>query len=227
MLRFEPVAFDDDEEMRYGAVIVTSANALRGIENQLRDRGLLKLPLFAVGEHTAAAARSAGSETVIPAKGDAAALRDLVLASVRDKNAEEDQPAALSGRAPISPAIWPANSASAGLPSSRRRHTGWFPYPACRARLSDAPLPPTGSRRCCIIHGVARARSSNQFALPGLKYRRWRSRNAVSRLPWPRWFATPGRHRSWWRHRRTKMPYSSCWTVLCTADRATTRFRAN
>ncbi len=54
MLRFEPVAFDDDEEMRYGAVIVTSANALRGIERQLRDRGLcsrsvnIPLPLPAV-----------------------------------------------------------------------------------------------------------------------------------------------------------------------------------
>ena len=32
MLRFEPVAFQDDTDARYGAVIVTSANALRGIE---------------------------------------------------------------------------------------------------------------------------------------------------------------------------------------------------
>ena len=32
MLRFEPVAFHDDLDARYGAVIVTSANALRGIE---------------------------------------------------------------------------------------------------------------------------------------------------------------------------------------------------
>jgi uroporphyrinogen-III synthase len=85
MLRFEPVAFDDDEEMRYGAVIVTSANALRGIEHQLRDRGLLKLPLFAVGEHTAAAARGAGFENVIAADGDAGSLRDLVAASVKSK----------------------------------------------------------------------------------------------------------------------------------------------
>ena len=35
MLRFEPVAFHDDADARYGAVIVTSANALRGIEPQL------------------------------------------------------------------------------------------------------------------------------------------------------------------------------------------------
>ncbi len=92
MLQFEPVAFDDDEEMRYGAVIVTSANALRGIERQLGDRGLLKLPLFAVGEHTAAAARSVGFETVIPAKGGAASLRDLVLASAKTKALKRTSP---------------------------------------------------------------------------------------------------------------------------------------
>jgi uroporphyrinogen-III synthase len=85
MLRFEPVAFHDDEDARYGAVIVTSANALRGIEPHLGGSRLLKLPLFAVGEHTAAAARRVGFETVISAKGDAGHLRDLMVASVKAK----------------------------------------------------------------------------------------------------------------------------------------------
>jgi uroporphyrinogen-III synthase len=85
MLRFEPVAFRDDEEARYGAVIVTSANALRGIEPHLKAGNLLKLPLFAVGEHTASAARGAGFESVISSNGDAGALRELVEASVRAK----------------------------------------------------------------------------------------------------------------------------------------------
>jgi uroporphyrinogen-III synthase len=92
MLRFEPVAFDDDEDVRYGAVIVTSANALRGIERQLKDGQLRKLPLFAIGEHTAAAARSIGFETVISAKGGAASLRDLVLASVKAKTLKKASP---------------------------------------------------------------------------------------------------------------------------------------
>ena len=92
MLRFEPVAFSDDEEMRYGAVIVTSANALRGIERALKGNKLLKLPLFAVGEHTAAAARGIGFETVVSAKGDAAGLRDLVLASVKAKALKKTSP---------------------------------------------------------------------------------------------------------------------------------------
>jgi uroporphyrinogen-III synthase len=85
MLRFEPVAFHDDADARYGAVIVTSANALRGIEPHLAGSRLLKLPLFAVGEHTASAARRAGFENVIAADGDAARLRDRVLAGVKTK----------------------------------------------------------------------------------------------------------------------------------------------
>jgi uroporphyrinogen-III synthase len=85
MLRFEAVAFHDDEDARYGAVIVTSANALRGIEPHLAGSRLLKLPLFAVGAHTALAAQSAGFDNVIPAGGDAAGLRDFVLASVKAK----------------------------------------------------------------------------------------------------------------------------------------------
>ena len=92
MLRFEPVAFHDDADARYGAVIVTSANALRGIEPHLAGSRLLKLPLFAVGEHTAAAARGAGFENVIAADGDAAALRDLVLASVKAKALKKASP---------------------------------------------------------------------------------------------------------------------------------------
>jgi uroporphyrinogen-III synthase len=83
MLRFEPVAFLDDTDARYGAVIVTSANALRGIEPHLAGSRLLKLPLFAVGEHTAAAARRAGFNKVIAANGDATALRELMLESVK------------------------------------------------------------------------------------------------------------------------------------------------
>ena len=97
MLRFEPVAFHDDGDARYGAVIVTSANALRGIAphlegSRLQGSRLLKLPLFAVGEHTASAAHRAGFDNVIPASGDAASLRDLVLASVKAKELKKASP---------------------------------------------------------------------------------------------------------------------------------------
>jgi uroporphyrinogen-III synthase len=85
MLRFEPVAVHEDMNARYSAVIVTSANALRGVEPHLKGHRMLELPLFAVGDHTAAAARRAGFTQVVSAKGDAANLRDLVLASLRAK----------------------------------------------------------------------------------------------------------------------------------------------
>jgi uroporphyrinogen-III synthase len=92
MLRFEPVPFHDDGEAEYGAVIATSANALRGIEPQLKGSPLLALPLFAVGEHTASAARGAGFENVMSASGDAGSLRDLVLASVKAKALKKTSP---------------------------------------------------------------------------------------------------------------------------------------
>ena len=95
VLKFEPVAFHDEGEAHYSAIIVTSSNAIRAIAPQLQNLdiknpgsksvGLLKLPLFAVGEHTAAAARGAGFAEVIVAAGDAAALRDRVMQSARDK----------------------------------------------------------------------------------------------------------------------------------------------
>jgi uroporphyrinogen-III synthase len=85
MLRFEAVAFKDDTDAPYDAVIVTSANALRGIEAYLEGSRLLKLPLFAVGEATASTARRAGFGNVLAADGGAASLRDLVLASVKTK----------------------------------------------------------------------------------------------------------------------------------------------
>jgi len=85
VLKFEPVGFHDDSETRYNGIIVTSANAIRGVVPQLQEPRLLKLPLFAVGEHTAAAARDAGFSMVFVAGGDAAALRDRVLQAARDK----------------------------------------------------------------------------------------------------------------------------------------------
>lgn len=82
LLRFEAIPFHDDGEATYGAVIVTSANALRALAPQ---EALLALPLFAVGDHTADAAKQAGFKKVISADGDAAALRDLIAAKVRGR----------------------------------------------------------------------------------------------------------------------------------------------
>ena len=81
-LRFEPLPLPPGNEADYSGVIVTSANALRAVAPQLKDHPLLKLPLFAVGAQTAAAARRAGFVEVISADGDAEALRECVVRGV-------------------------------------------------------------------------------------------------------------------------------------------------
>ena len=88
MLRFEPMALLEDEDADYAAVIVTSANALRAIEAQLSGHRWLKLPLLAVGDRTAAAARRAGFSKIISAEGDSQDLRELILAKARGKKRE-------------------------------------------------------------------------------------------------------------------------------------------
>src|ERR1700759_1143003 len=85
MLRFEALALQDDADARYDALIVTSANALRGFDQHASAPGLLKLPLFAVGEHTADAARRPGFTRVISAAGNVDGLRDAVVARVKAK----------------------------------------------------------------------------------------------------------------------------------------------
>ena len=84
MLRLESVPFHDDGAP-YGAIVVTSANALRAIEAHLKASPLPTLPLFAVGEHTADVARSFGFKQVISAAGDGKTLRDCVLAAAKSK----------------------------------------------------------------------------------------------------------------------------------------------
>jgi uroporphyrinogen-III synthase len=83
MLRFEPVAFHDDPDAQYDAVVVTSSNALRALAPQFTETRLLHLPLFAVGEQTAATARAMGFGKVVSADGDAIALQDRLIESVR------------------------------------------------------------------------------------------------------------------------------------------------
>lgn len=59
----------------WGAVVVTSANALGAIADNPAKAALVKLPLFAVGQRSAAAAQEAGFTNFTSAGGD---LRDLV-----------------------------------------------------------------------------------------------------------------------------------------------------
>ncbi|MFZ5733829.1 MAG: uroporphyrinogen-III synthase [Pseudomonadota bacterium] len=85
ILRFEPVQSHGDADAAFDGVIVTSANALRAVENGGDTARLLELPLFAVGGHTAEAARAAGFRNVVDAGGDAAALAERVKAALKKR----------------------------------------------------------------------------------------------------------------------------------------------
>jgi uroporphyrinogen-III synthase len=92
MLRFEALAVQDEDDAGFGAVVVTSANALRALQAKPIDRALQKLPLFAVGKHTASAAGGAGFARVISAGGDASALRDTIVAAAKAKEIKKTRP---------------------------------------------------------------------------------------------------------------------------------------
>ncbi len=85
LLRFEPMAFRDEPDARYDAVVVTSSNALRALAPNFAETRLSHLPLFAVGERTAATARDMGFAKVVSADGDALALQGRLIESVRAK----------------------------------------------------------------------------------------------------------------------------------------------
>ena len=75
LMQVEPVAADLSGD--WGAVIVTSANAPAAIAGNPARAGLLALPLLAVGQRSADAARAAGFTEVSSAGGD---VRDLLRA---------------------------------------------------------------------------------------------------------------------------------------------------
>ena len=64
---------------------MTSANALRALADHPAREALLKLAVFAVGQHTAEAARHVGFHNVVAAGGDAISLCDLIMNRVRAK----------------------------------------------------------------------------------------------------------------------------------------------
>ncbi len=75
LMQVEPV--EADLSGGWGGVIITSANAPAAIADNTASGALARLPLYAVGERSAQAARQAGFANVTPAGGD---VRDLVRA---------------------------------------------------------------------------------------------------------------------------------------------------
>src|SRR5215468_1149853 len=85
LMRVEPLTAD--LAGGWGAVIITSANAVAAIVgNPARDT-LVQLPLFAVGHRSAEAARQAGFTNVTSAGGDVRDLVRTLIAQHADANA--------------------------------------------------------------------------------------------------------------------------------------------
>ena len=112
MLRFEKVMFSLDVEADFGAVIVTSANALRGLADQPAASSLFRLPVFSVGDRTAQAATP-----MTCARCSQPARRPSNRCSISP--------------GPTSPAISPPSSALAVFRSSRTPPIVWRRSPTC------------------------------------------------------------------------------------------------
>ena len=82
LMRVEPITADLSGA--WSAIVVTSANAPGAIADHPARTALLALPVFAVGERSAAAARAAGFADVAPAGGDVHDLVMLIAARHRD-----------------------------------------------------------------------------------------------------------------------------------------------
>ena len=84
-MEFLDFALPDDA---WSAVVMTSANAARAVANHPRRAALIAAEAFAVGRHTAEAARGAGFRTVHSADGDKDDLADLL----RDRRGQASAP---------------------------------------------------------------------------------------------------------------------------------------
>ena len=79
LLRIELLDFELPDEP-WSAVVMTSANAARAVADHPRRAALIAREAFAVGRHTAEAARAAGFRTVHSADGDKDDLADFLRA---------------------------------------------------------------------------------------------------------------------------------------------------
>jgi uroporphyrinogen-III synthase len=84
MLVFQALPFQIETSRDFRGLIVTSTNALRAVAAHPLTR-LQGLPTFVVGARTEHAARQAGFRDVRTAEGDAASLRELIVASAPER----------------------------------------------------------------------------------------------------------------------------------------------
>lgn len=82
LTRIEPLETEEIDALRFDAVAVTSANALRHASETLLS-AIRRLPCFVVGQATGQAAKAAGFAHVEAGDGDAVALARTMVAGMR------------------------------------------------------------------------------------------------------------------------------------------------
>lgn len=85
LLRIEPMSDAGIGEGPWSAIAFTSANAVEAIATHPAKPRLVKVPAFAVGARTAAAARAAGFAEVKSAEGDVSSLARLIGTAAIDR----------------------------------------------------------------------------------------------------------------------------------------------
>jgi uroporphyrinogen-III synthase len=80
LLQIEILSQVDPDAGPWTAILITSANAMRGIAHLARRDGWRAVPIFAVGDRSAGAARDQGFTNVTSASGNVDGLVDLVAA---------------------------------------------------------------------------------------------------------------------------------------------------
>lgn len=211
MLRFEKVMLSIDSDADFGAVIVTSSNALRALADQPVQATLLHLPLIAVGDRTAEAARDLGFAKVVSAEGDAAALRDLLTESSKSKLLNKTRPLLYLAGADLARDL-AGELGARGFTVVTQTTYRMMPV----ADLPDdvaAAFVAGKSRLCCIIRGGARGHSSRRWAYRASRSLPSQFHTIAFQLRSVRLRMMPEPARSWWRRPRTKMPCSRRWTV--------------
>lgn len=211
MLRFEKVMLSIDADADFGAVVVTSANALRALADQPVQATLLHLPLFVVGDKTAQAARDLGFAKIVSADGDAAALRELLTESARRKVLNKDRPLLYLAGADLARDL-AGELGARGFTVVTQTTYRMMPVADLPNDVSDAFV--AGKVEAVLHYSRRSARAFFQAAgSPASKSPPLQFRIIACRLPSARLRMMPGPPRSWWRRPRMKMPCSRRWTV--------------
>ena len=147
-----------------------------------RPAGCLKLPLFAVGEHTASAARDAGFDAGDRVKGRRRrACAISCWQAVKSKQLKKASHAAVSCRRRSRARSWRANSARSGSTVVTQTTYRMVPVPSLPREVCDAFVA-HADRGGAALFTAQRARISGCGAgRAASKYRHWRCRNAAFR----------------------------------------------